>query len=87
MHTKRLTQWHPKVISSGAKQDLYGQSLYLAYCCIIFGPSLLQLVNLGPHKEDLYSWFRESILVIIFSIILPYDMKHVIIIKRLANPN
>jgi hypothetical protein len=52
MHIKRLTQWNPKAIPSDVKQDLSGQPMYPAYHCLILGPSLLQLVILGPHKNQ-----------------------------------
>ena len=42
MHTKRLIQWHPK---------WSGQSQHPTYHCILFGPPLLQLAILGPHKN------------------------------------
>ena len=51
MHTKWLTQWHPKVISSGVKHDLSNQSFHFAYNCILLRPPLLQLTILGPPKH------------------------------------
>ena len=47
-----LTQWHPNVIASSLKQGLSGQSLHLICHCILFGPSLLQLVIMGLHKNS-----------------------------------
>ena len=51
IHTKWLTQWHPKVIASGVKQHLSNQSMHPTYHCILFGPPLLQLAISGPHKN------------------------------------
>ena len=37
--TKWLSQWHPKVITSGVKQNLSTQSLHPTYHCILSKPS------------------------------------------------
>ena len=41
----------PKNVPSGVKHNLFGQSLYLVYHCILFGPPLLYLSIFGPHKN------------------------------------
>ena len=43
MHTKWLIWWHSKMIPSGLKQDMFGQSPHHAYHCNLFGSLLLQL--------------------------------------------
>ena len=42
----------PKVIASGVKQTIYGQSLHSTYHYILFGSPFLKLASLGPHKND-----------------------------------
>ena len=51
IHTKRLTQWHPKVIPSGVKRVLSGQSLHPTYHYVLYGPPLLLLTNFDPHNN------------------------------------
>ena len=48
LHTKRLTQWHPKLIASGVNDT------YLAKHCILVRPPLLQQ-TIWVHKRIILS--------------------------------
>ena len=58
MHTKQLTQSHPKVITSGVKQHLSGQSLHP------FRATIFILSHFGPTQEW-YSTPQSSALVLV----------------------
>ena len=67
MHTKWLSQWHPKVIPSVLKHDLSDQSLHPTYHCIRFRPPLLHWAILSPHKNhptpNLMHWYWSFTIV------------------------
>ena len=75
MCTKRLTQWHLKVIASGVKHHLSSQPLHPTYHCIFLGPSFLPLANLGPHKNHLPLVECTRSGHSLFSVFLPYVFK------------
>ena len=47
-YTKRLTEWHPKVITSDVKQHIFGQSLH----CMLIRATAFSIW--GPQKNSSY---------------------------------
>ena len=50
MHTKQLSQWHPKVIPTGVTGDLSAQTLNPKPRITSFSCHHIQFDNLGPRK-------------------------------------